>query len=131
MGTREKEVTVEDSFTTETGSQVADPMPSWVADSQAVEPPAKLQRLGEKEVVSEERVLGAVEEVFSEGCEDNLEGSHPDLRSAIGFVAPIPQAKCTPTVPYPQKKKVLTTTATRKSARGKGAIAAIPIMEKA
>lgn len=56
---------------------------------------------------------------------------HPDLRTVVTQVAPIPQAKRTPTIPYVRKKRVAGVTATRKSARSKGAAGATPVLEKA
>jgi hypothetical protein len=128
-----KGLTAEESLlSTETGSQVTDPLLSWVADSQPfVEPPAKVARMGEREVVSEERELRTVEKVQSEESDEGLTGVRPDLRTAVTLVAPIPQAKRTPTVPYARKKKVMGVTANRKSARCKGAAGATPIMKKA
>jgi hypothetical protein len=57
--------------------------------------------------------------------------AHPDLRTEVTLVTPIPQAKRTPTILYARKKKVVRVTATRKSVRCKGAARATPVMEKA
>jgi hypothetical protein len=56
-------------------------------------------------VVSKVRELGTVEEVQSEESDKRLMGVRPDLRTAVTMAAPIPQAKCTPTVPYAEEEE--------------------------
>jgi hypothetical protein len=111
----------ESLISTEAGSQVTDPLASWVADSQPpVGPPAKVARSTAIEVVSEVRVLGVVEDVVSVLSDEVGSPVQPDLRSVVTLGAPIPQAKRTPTIPYARKKRVAGGTATRKSSRCKG-----------
>jgi hypothetical protein len=113
----------------EDGSQVTDPLATWVADSQPpVGPPAKVARLGVRLAGAEEQALEVVEETQSVVCEGERLVAFPDLRKVVTQVAPIPQAKRTPTISYARKKKGVGVMATRMSARCKGAT---PVMEKA
>jgi hypothetical protein len=113
----------------EDGSQVTDPLSTWVADSQPpVGSPAKVARVGVSLTGPEGQPQEVIAEVQSAVCEGERSVAFPDLRKVVTQEAPTPQAKRTPTIPYARKKKAVGVTATRKSARCKGTT---PVMEKA
>jgi hypothetical protein len=103
---QEGALAVESLISMEDGSQVTDPLATWVADSQPpVGPPAKVARVGVRLAGAEEQALEVVEETQSVVCEGERLVAFPDLRKVVTQVAPIPQAKRTPTIPYARKKK--------------------------
>jgi hypothetical protein len=114
---------------TDTISQITDPLPSWVAESQVGgEPPAKLAKTEGRDEQSSETV---VMEDDSLSVDSAVERPREDLQRVMTEATLVAQGCRTRTIAYARKKPTTTGMPVRKSARFTGVQAGTPTMEKA